>query len=111
MMVQVNIGQILKKDTLVEGITQKGVKYLFATVKAEQGYDQIKVWAENADDLNKNSDLEIVSISSAKVTNRKVTKDGQDKWYTDYNVNAKLAKVAGSEIPEGFSMTDDDIPF
>ena len=111
-MVAVNIGTIIKKETLKDGVKQDGSKWLFGTVNAEQGYDRITVWAANPDDVSRDSDLEVSVITGVKISNRKYkAKDGSEKWATEYHINAKLEKVAGSEIPEGFSMTDEDIPF
>jgi len=106
-MVEVKVGTVIK-DGFREGSSSKG-PWACAEVKAEQGYDKIKVWAENPNDIA--GAMVITEILSVKITNHKYpAKDGSEKWATDYNVQAKLAKADGT--PAGFEKLDDDnIPF
>ena len=107
-MVEVKIGTIIKKETLKSGVSGDR-KWMFGTVSAESGYDRIKVWAKNPD-VGTNSDVTVASISQAKITNRKYTKqDGTEAWATDFNIEADLKAI--NAIPEGFSQLDDSIPF
>lgn len=110
-MVEVKKGTTISSGNLKSGVKKDGTKWLYGLVIAQQGYDTIKVWAENPE-IGKDSDVQVVSISQAKITNRKIQKkDGSEAWATDFNINAKLEPLQMS-IPEGFSMIEDDsIPF
>jgi len=106
-MVEVKVGTVINEGGFREGTSSKG-PWAFAELKAEQGYDKIKVWAENPNDIA--GAMTITEILSVKITNRKYQKDGVDKWATEYNVQAKLAKADG--IPANFEkLEDDNIPF
>ena len=71
---------------------------------------KIQVWAKTPE-VGTSSDLAITDITQAKVVNRKYVKDGEEKWATDYVLEAVVEKINVSPI-EGFSqITDESIPF
>lgn len=104
-MVEVKVGTILKD--FKSGTSSKG-PWAVAEVKAEQGYDRIKVWAANPNDIA--GGMIVAEILSAKITNRKYEKDGQERWATDYNIQAKLAPIEEQQV-EGFERIDEELPF
>ena len=113
-MVTIKVGTVVPRETLKKG-EANGRKWLLGRVDAERGYDKITVWADNADELNTDGDLQVVSISSVAKKNEKwTTKEGEEKWIDKYEVNATLKpavhEVQGA-IPGFAQLSDESIPF
>ena len=114
-MVQVNAGTVVPRETLKSG-EKDGRKWLGGRVDALRGYDKIIVWADNANELSTDGDLQIVSISSVAKKNKKYKdKDtGEEKWVDSYEVNATLKPAVTevqSPIPGFAQLSDESIPF
>ena len=92
MAVAVKVGEIYPAKTLKSGMGKKGA-WALLKVKAEKGYDEIDIWATNAEELKNPGAVKEVGIESAQITNQR-SQDGT-KWYTHYSVNAKLEAIAG----------------
>lgn len=109
-MVQVKEGTVVLRETLKSG-ERDGRRWVMGSVDAVAGYDKIIVWADNPDELKTDGDLQVVSISGVRKTNRKYKdKNGEEKWNNQYEVNATL-KPAVSEVPGLSQISDDSIPF
>lgn len=92
MAVAVKVGEIYPAKTLKSGMGKKGA-WALLKVKAEKGYDEIDIWATNAEELKNPQAVKVVGIESAQITNQR-SQDGT-RWYTHYSVNAKLEAIAG----------------
>ena len=113
-MVQIKAGTVVPRETLKSG-EKDGRKWLGGRVDALRGYDKITVWADNADELKTDEDLQVVSISAVTKKNKKYTaEDGTEKWVDQYEINATL-KPAVNEVQspvQGFAqISDEDVPF
>lgn len=96
MSISLKVGDVLSMAEARFGESQKG---LWGTVskKAEKGYDKISVWFENPEAVRNARTVQILSIDSVSLRNRKYTaRDGSEKWATDYAVDCKV-KDAGAE--------------
>ena len=99
-MIQVKVGQTIDCTNARFGMRQDGKPWGLAEVKADKGYDKLTVWFNNPDVAKGRSQVEIIAISSAKMSNRRYTgKDGVEKWVTDYSVDATV-KAAGAQMVE-----------
>lgn len=96
MSVTVKVGDVLSMAEAHFGESARG---LWGTVakKADKGYDRISIWFNNPEAVRNAQTVQIVSIDSVAIRNRKYTaQDGSQKWATDYTVNATV-KDAGAE--------------
>lgn len=79
-------------------------------VKAERGSKEITVFTEGNKDLKDGQKVKVEKIMNVKLSARKGRdRDGNEKWYDTYNVNAELSIIGGG----GFEDIDDegDLPF
>jgi len=107
-MVEVKVGTVLSGQSIAIGESNKG-PWAMCEVRAEKGYDVIKVWIANVDDIVKDADLTITEILSGKITNTKSEKTG--KWYSNFNLQVKV-KAEDLDPRSGFTqMPDDEIAF
>ena len=110
MSLKINVGDEFAVTDAKKGESSRG-PYFSVVVKAEKGYDKIKIWASNPKDaVNIKGMARIAAIKSAGISAHQYN----GKWYSDYVVDAVLAQ--GSEtVPDTFSMPenvdDDDLPF
>lgn len=106
MAVAVKTGEIYPAKTLKSGMGKKGA-WALLKVKAEKGYDEIDIWATNAEELKNPQAVKVVSIDSAQITNQK-SPDGT-KWYTHYSINAKLSPIAGHSNGDEWVTPEEDL--
>lgn len=103
--------EVKKGDLIVcakTGESRNGT-WAYAEVKAEKGFDAMKLWFANADGAQEGKSYEVDEIVAVKKSARKYkAKDGTEKWVDEYSANVK---VKASDVPEGFSKLDEDIPF
>ena len=109
-MVEVKVGGEIPVTVAVTGKSGKG-PYWKVNVCAEKGYDKISVWATNPEEAGKIVGMaKVVGIQSVKLSAHQY----QNKWYTDYTVNAKLAQ-GSTEAPDPFvdvAMSEqEELPF
>lgn len=105
--VVVKPGLVIPAGTnLKSGKSAKGA-WAFALVKAQKGYDTIKVWASNAEDIIGALAIEVVSIDAVELKSRLDEKSG--KWFKDYSFTATVREC---EVPKGkdedFVPTDEE---
>ena len=100
-MIQVKVGQMLDCTNARFGMRQDGKPWGLTEVKAEKGYDKLTVWFTNPDVAKGRTQVEVIAISSAKMSNRRYTaKDGQEKWVTDYSVDATVKAAGAQQVPQ-----------
>ena len=88
-----------------QGVGAKG-SWGFAIARAEKGYDRITIWFANPEDIPEGTyAISVDAIEEAAITNKQV--DG--KWYTQYNITAKVSAVEGGAKPT--TLEDEGVPF
>lgn len=107
-MIEISVGKEIPVVNAKFGSSSRG-DYFKVPVKAERGYDKIDVWATNPKEAN-----DIVGM--AKVESIKSVKLGahqyNNKWYTDYTVNAKLVQGnPEAAFEQAEPVEDDELPF
>lgn len=90
-MVTIKVGDKLDTSNAKFGIKQSGEPWGFCEVKASKGYDKISAWFVNPDEAKGRSQVEVIAINGAKMSNRKYTgRDGVEKWTTEYSVDVTV---------------------
>lgn len=91
-MVKLEIGKEYSISEAKKGESAKGPYFMF-NVKAEKGYDKITVWASNPSEASGFSgSAKVVKIEDVSITATKKQSPQGEKWFTNYNVTAKLAQ-------------------
>ncbi len=108
MSVILKIGDVVNAKDMRSGNGQKG-PWAFVQKKAEKGYDTITIWASNPEMVNGAGAVKVLSIEEASVTNTKKDTPAGPKWYTNYNVRAKLEKVEGFQEGDKWVTAEDSL--
>lgn len=108
MSVTLKTGDVVNAKLMKSGQGQKG-PWAFVQKKAEKGYDTITIWAVNPDDIKDAGAVKVLSIEEASITNTKKETPSGPKWYTNYNVRAKLEKVEGYQSGDQWVTAEDDL--
>lgn len=105
MSINIKIGAVYPATDFRSGSGAKGA-WAFFKVKAKKGYDQVNVWAANADGLSYAPAFKVEAITNVELKSR--LDERTQRWYKDYNVTAKLspAEAKGEDPAE---MTEADI--
>lgn len=104
---KVEKGQAVSLAEARSGDGAKGV-WMFVPVKAEKGYDQIQLWAVNAEEARYFTGTatvkEIVSVSISHTQSKDKT-----KWFTNYSANVVLDGKNGHKetANKGLTAFDD----
>lgn len=107
-MVKVKINDVLNASKMRSGKSKDGKPWAFIAVEAEKSYDKITVWAANPDEVKGASGVKILEITDVSLTKTKKTmENGQDRWYENCNVTARLSKEAGIFNGNGFVPAED----
>lgn len=111
MAVSVKLGEVYPCKDLKSGNSQKGAWALFS-VKAQKGYDRIKVFASNPEDVKNAQAVRIKSIDMVEI--KAHLDERSDKWLKDYQITATLERAAAAEDGGNFvpaKAEDGDDPF
>jgi hypothetical protein len=96
MRVEVSVGEHLPMTGAKFGSSDKGAWALIKK-EAERGYNRINIWIRNPDAVRNASEIEVVSVDKATVSDRKYTdKSGQERWTNDFSVDV-TAKDASAQ--------------
>lgn len=90
MSVKVSVGEVYNCGEMKRGESTKGEWAVFP-VKAAKGYDNIKVWATNPQDIKGAQAVRIVKIDRVDLKSRLDEKS--QKWFKEYAVTATLEKA------------------
>ena len=98
-MVQIKVGDKLDVSNAKYGMRQDGTPWGMAEVKAAKGHDKISAWMVNPDEAKGRSQVEVIAINGAKMSNRKYTgRDGVEKWTTEYSVDVTVKGASGRQV-------------
>ena len=88
-----------------QGVGAKG-SWGFAIARAEKGYDRITIWFANPEDIPEGTyAIKVDEIKEVATENKQVN----GKWYTQYNIRAKVSPVEGGAEP--IDLGDEGVPF